>query len=156
MCQHTQTYAPGRSSSDQYETLDQWPANVSGRIALVKLTNPRLPSTLFAQIANNGAAAGAVAVIFVSATQTPTAVRATIPAANIAPADGQYLIGILPGGSSGDPANGTMSTFPIRINPFFGTTFQGQMAGFSSRGPVQGFGQVKPDLSAPGVNVWYA
>jgi hypothetical protein len=67
--------------------------------------------------------------------------------------DGQYLISILPGGASGDPANGTMSTFPIRINPFFGTTFVGQMAAFSSRGPVQGYGQVKPDVSAPGVNV---
>lgn len=135
------------------ETLDQWPTNVSGRIALVKLTDPRIPQTLFAQVANNGALAGAVAVIFVSATETPTAVKATIPAANIPPDDGQYLISILPGGDAGDPANGTMSSFPIRINPFLGTTFTGQMAGFSSRGPVQGYGQVKPDVSAPGVNI---
>lgn len=135
------------------ETLDQWPANASGRIALVKLTDPRVPQTLFGQVANNGALAGAVAVIFVSSTENPTAVKTTIPAANIKPEDGQYLISILPGGSSGDPANGTMSSFPIRINPFFGTTFVGQMAGFSSRGPVQGYGQVKPDVSAPGVNV---
>ena len=135
------------------ETPDQWPANARGRIALVKLTDPRVPQTLFAQVANNGALAGAVAVIFVSNTETPTAVKTTIPAANIKPEDGQYLISLLPGGSSGDPANGTQSTLPIRINPFFGTTFVGQMAGFSSRGPVQGYGQVKPDVSAPGVNI---
>jgi subtilisin family serine protease len=150
---------PGASLAQHYvfvrngQTLDEWPANASGRIALVKLTNPRVPQTLFAQVANNGVLAGAVAVIFVSSTETPTAVKTTIPAANIKPEDGQYLISILPGGGSGDPANGTMSTFPIRINPFFGTTFVGQMAGFSSRGPVQGYGQVKPDVSAPGVNV---
>jgi subtilisin family serine protease len=154
------TPAPPNGSVAQYyvfvrngQTLDEWPSNVSGRIALVKLTDPRIPQTLFAQVANNGAAAGAVAVLFVSSTENGTAVRATIPAANILPADGQYLISILPGGASGDPANGTMSTFPIRINPFFGTTFVGQMAAFSSRGPVQGYGQVKPDVSAPGVNV---
>ena len=154
------TPAPPSGSLAQYyvfvrngETLDQWPTNVSGRIALVKLTDPRVPQTLFAQIANNGALAGAAAVLFVSSSENGTAVRGTIPAANILPADGQYLISILPGGSSGDPANGTMSTFPIRINPFLGTTFVGQMAAFSSRGPVQGFGQVKPDVSAPGVNI---
>lgn len=154
------TPAPPSGSIAQYyvfvrngQTLDEWPSNVSGRIALVKLTDPRIPQTLFAQVANNGAAAGAAAVLFVSTTQNGTAVKSTIPAANILPDDGQYLISILPGGSSGDPANGTMSTFPIRINPFFGTSFVGQMAGFSSRGPVQGYGQVKPDVSAPGVNI---
>jgi subtilisin family serine protease len=154
------TPAPPNGSLAQYyvfvrngQTIDEWPTNVSGRIALVKLTNPRVPQTLFAQIANNAAAAGAVGVLFMSSTENGTAVRGTIPAATILPADGQYLISILPGGASGDPANGTMSTFPIRLNPFFGTTFVGQMAAFSSRGPVQGYGQVKPDVSAPGVNV---
>jgi subtilisin family serine protease len=154
------TPAPPSGSLAQYyvfvrngQALDEWPTNVSGRIALVKLTDPRVPQTLFAQIANNGAAAGAVAVLFVSSSENGTAVKSTIPAANILPADGQYLISILPGGANADPANGTMSTFPIRINPFFGTVFVGQMAAFSSRGPVQGYGQVKPDVSAPGVNV---
>jgi len=154
------TPAPPAGSMAQYyvfvrngQTLNEWPTNVSGRIALVKLTDPKIPQTLFAQVANNGAAAGAAAVLFVSSTENGTAAKSTIPAANILPADAQYLISILPGGASGDPANGTMSTFPIRINPFFGTTFVGQMAAFSSRGPVQGYGQVKPDVSAPGVNV---
>jgi hypothetical protein len=39
------------------------------------------------------------------------------------------------------------------MNPFFSADFIGQMAEFSSRGPVEGFGQIKPDVSAPGVAV---
>jgi hypothetical protein len=110
--------------------------------------------TLFAQIANNGAAAGAIAVLFATSTQNPTAVKSTIPAANIGPADARYLETLMPGGSATtDPANGAISNFPLRLNPFFGTSFMGETAGFSSRGPVQGFGQVKPDVSAPGVNI---
>ncbi|HXG91079.1 MAG TPA: S8 family serine peptidase [Blastocatellia bacterium] len=156
------TPAPPQGSMAQYyvfvrngQTIDEWPASVRGRIALVKLTDPKIPQTLFAQVANNGAAAGAVAVIFVSSTQNPTAVRSTIPAANIMPADGEYLIDLISSTDDNnvDPANGTISEFPIRLNPFFGTSFVGEMANFSSRGPVQGFGQVKPDVSAPGVNV---
>ena len=155
------TPAPPSSSEAQYcvfvrngETLADWPTNVSGRIALVKLTNPTLPATLFGQVANNGAAAGAVAVIFVSSTQNPTAVKSTIPAANILPDDGQYLETLMPGGSSTtDPANGAISSNPIRLNPNLGSGFVGEIAGFSSRGPVQGYGQVKPDISAPGVNI---
>ncbi|HJQ24730.1 MAG TPA: S8 family serine peptidase [Blastocatellia bacterium] len=151
------TPAPPATALAQYfvyvqngQTLDEWPTNVSGRIALVRLDNPRLPQTLFAQIANNGAAAGAVGVLFVSTTQNGTAVRSTIPAATILPDDAQYLVSLLPGGTA---TNGAMSSYPIRLNPFFGTVFVGQMADFSSRGPVQGYGQVKPDVSAPGVNV---
>jgi subtilisin family serine protease len=155
------TPAPPDASLAQYyvfvqngETIDQWPTNASGRIALVKVTNPRLPTYLFAQIANNGAAAGALAVILVSSTQNATAIKATIPAANISPDDGQYLESLMPGGSmTSDPANGALSNFPIRYNPSLGNSFVGQTAGFSSRGPVLGFGQVKPDVSAPGVNI---
>jgi minor extracellular serine protease Vpr len=177
------TPPPPKTSEAQYyvfvrngHTIDEWPTNVSGRIALVKITNPRVPCvtaptlpitdptgqvpgrecepSLFAQIANNGAAAGAVAVLFVTSTQNPTAVRSTIPAANIGPDDATYLESLMPGWSATtDPANGAVSNFPIRLNPFFGTTFMGETAGFSSRGPVQGFGQVKPDVSAPGVNI---
>ena len=177
------TPPPPPTSEAQYfvfvrngHTIDEWPANVSGRIALVKVTGARVPCfnvptlpvsdptgqvpsrecepTLFAQIANNGAAAGAVAVLFVTATQNPTAVKSTIPAANIGPSDADYLESLMPGwGATTDPANGAVSNFPIRLNPFFGTSFMGEIAGFSSRGPVQGFGQVKPDVSAPGVNI---
>ena len=155
------TPPPPSASEAQYcvfvqngQTLADWPTDVSGRIALVKLINPTVSQTLFAQVANNGAAAGAIAVIFVSTTTNPTAVKSTIPAANILPADGQYLESLMPGGSATtDPANGAMSSFPLRLNPFFGTSFMGEIADFSSRGPVEGYGQIKPDVSAPGVNI---
>jgi subtilisin family serine protease len=52
-----------------------------------------------------------------------------------------------------DPPSGTLSERPIRMNPFLTDTFMGEMASFSSRGPVRGFGQIKPDVSAPGVAV---
>ncbi len=163
------TPTPPAGSEAQYvvfvrngQTLDEFPANVSGRIALVKTTNPRVTgTTLFAQVANNAAAAGAIGVLFSAATQNPTALKATIPGANIGPDDALYLESLMPGFQPAtdkdhpavDPANGAMSSFPIRLNPFFGTSFIGQMAGFSSRGPVRGWGQIKPDVSAPGVNI---
>ena len=136
------------------QTIDEYPINVRGRIALVKISSPRATTSYaYAQIANNAAAAGAVAVLLVSNVDSPTAVRSTIPAANISTTDGQYLISLLPGGSSGDPASGTMSNFPIRFNPFFRSGFTGDMTGFSSRGPVAGYGQVKPDVTAPGARI---
>src|SRR5713226_780317 len=39
------------------------------------------------------------------------------------------------------------------MNPRLTDIFVGDVADFSSRGPVQGFGQIKPDISAPGVNI---
>lgn len=146
------TPAPPQGSLAQYyvwvnggEVLANWPVSASGRIAI---TQSSLPAT-FAQIANNGFVAGAVAVIFRSATTNPTAIKALIPAANMPAADFDYLKGLI----SATPANGDLSNHPIRMNPFFGTTFVGAMANFSSRGPVAGFGQVKPDLTAPGSTI---
>src|SRR5262249_51523306 len=34
--------------------------------------------------------------------------------------------------------------------------FTPEMADFSSRGPIQGLGQIKPDVTAPGVNIYSA
>jgi hypothetical protein len=102
------------------ETLADWPAEAQGRIALVKVIDPVLPSTTFAQIANNAALAGAVAVIFISSTENPTAVAGTIPGANIRPADGELLVDLIVATTdAADPPNGTISEFPIRINPLF-------------------------------------
>ncbi|HYW69543.1 MAG TPA: S8 family serine peptidase [Pyrinomonadaceae bacterium] len=131
-----------------------WPAAVSGRIALVN--NTGLPTTPFAYVANMAAASGAAGVIYVAATQNPTAVKGTIPSANIDPADAQILIGAISQTDDDHPANGAISELPIRMQPFFSSEFMGEMAGFSSRGPVLGLGQVKPDISAPGVQVFAA
>ena len=155
--------SPPQSSMAQYyvfvkngQTPDEWPSSVKGRIALVKVdSTARLPKYTFAQIVNNGAASGAVAVILISTTVAGNAVKSTVPGLFISPADGEYLVDLLSSTDDNavDPPNGALSEFPIRLNPFFGTVFVGDTAGFSSRGPVQGFGQVKPDVSAPGVNV---
>ncbi|HUP49495.1 MAG TPA: S8 family serine peptidase, partial [Thermoanaerobaculia bacterium] len=126
------------------ELLANWPTSARGRIAIVQST---LPAT-FGQIANNGFAAGAVAVLFRSATPNPTAVKAAIPAATVPLADFDYLKTLING--SANPPNGALSVYPIRLNPFFGST---AMNNSSSRGPVAGYGQVKPDVSAPGTNI---
>ncbi|MGQ0762204.1 MAG: S8 family serine peptidase [Acidobacteriota bacterium] len=131
-----------------------FPASVRGRIALVKNTSG-LPGGTFAQIANSAAAVGAVGLILISTTESPTAVTAPIPAANILPADGEILVDAMLANDNNnvDPPAGTLSELPIRMNPVFSSDFMGEMAGFSSRGPVRGLGQIKPDVSAPGVAV---
>ena len=131
-----------------------WPGAVSGRIALVN--NSGLPATPYAYVANMAAASGAVGVIYLDATQNPTAVKGLIPSANVDPADGQILLNAISSSDNDNPANGAISELPIRMQPFFSTEFMGEMAGFSSRGPVLGLGQVKPDISAPGVQVYAA
>ncbi|HXI25327.1 MAG TPA: S8 family serine peptidase [Pyrinomonadaceae bacterium] len=146
---------PAGAFAQHYVYVDNptgpWPAAVSGRIALVNRSG--LPQTPFAYVSNMAAASGAVGVIFVAATQNPTAVKGTIPSANVSPADGQILIKAISSSDNDNPANGAISELPIRMQPFFSTEFMGEMAGFSSRGPVKGLGQVKPDISAPGVQV---
>lgn len=136
------------------QTLATWPASVRGRIALVKNTTG-LPGGTFAQIANNAYAAGAVGLILISTTENPTAVTAPIPSANILPVEGEILVDAISSSDNNnvDPPAGTLSELPIRMNPTFSDAFMGEMAGFSSRGPVRGLGQVKPDVSAPGVAV---
>lgn len=132
---------------DGGETPASYPATVAGRIALVKTS---LPAT-FGQIANSAALAGAIAVFNRADTANPTAVKATIPAANMPVADFDYLIGLMAAGAT--PPSGTLSTYPIRINNWYGNTL---MNSSSSRGPVEGYGQVKPDVTAPGTNIMAA
>ncbi len=132
---------------------DEFPNSVSGRIALVKTVDRRVPATPFGLVANNAALAGAVAVLFLADTGNATAINAPIPAATIFPEDGDYLIALMTGDPAVNPQDGEISPYPIRIKPDFGDAYQGEVAGFSSRGPVVGLGQVKPDVAAPGVNV---
>lgn len=146
---------PASSFAQHYVLVDNptgpWPAAVSGRIALVNHTG--LPSTPFAFVSNMAAASGAVGVIYIAATENPTAVKGTIPSANVSPEGAQILLKAMSSTDNDNPANGAVSELPIRMNPFFSNTFMGEMASFSSRGPVLGLGQVKPDISAPGVQV---
>jgi subtilisin family serine protease len=148
---------PAGSLAQRYVLVNNptvvWPANVSGRIALVK--DAGLASATFFDTANMAAASGAVGVILISTTENPTAVKGTIPAAIINPTDGEILVDAISSTDNNnvDPPNGALSELPIRMNPFLSDKFMGEMAGFSSRGPVRGLGQIKPDVSAPGVQV---
>jgi minor extracellular serine protease Vpr len=126
--------------------LVAWPASVSGRIALIN--NSGLASATFADICNQAVAAGAVGVLLKSKVTAPTAVKCSVPAANIPLADADRLIGAMPA-----QTNGALSSFPLRINNDWHVPFVGDTADFSSRGPVAGYGQVKPDVSAPGANI---
>ena len=133
-------------------TLPTWPASVSGRIALVKAVDVAATNfDIVAQAAN----AGAVGIIIPDDRGAVNGVATTIPAATISPADGEILIDALSSSDDNnvDPPNGAISELPIRMNPIFSDVFMGDMASFSSRGPVQGLGQIKPDVSAPGVAV---
>jgi subtilisin family serine protease len=136
--------------------LGPWPASVSGRIALVK--DPGLASATFADAANQAATYGAVGMIYFSTSQNPTAGTASIPSANILPEDGEILVDALSStdDNSVDPPSGALSELPVRMNPTFSDKFMGEMGDFSSRGPVRGLGQIKPDVSAPGVLVYAA
>ena len=144
---------PDNSMAQYYTLIDNplvsWPATVRGRIALIN--NSGAVSATFFDICNQAVAAGAVGVLLNSTVTTPTAVRCSVPSANILAADAATLMSAMV--ATGTPTNGTLSRFPIRMNPDFSFPFVGETAIFSSRGPVQGFGQVKPDISAPGVNI---
>ena len=139
------------------ETPADFPAEVSGKIALIQrgstYNTPELPTVgglgtgLFTTKAANAFAAGAVAAVIynnVDGELSATTVRkSVIPAIGISKANGELLKSLI--------GAGPVSAKQIRINAT--TTFGPAMADFSSRGPVAGLGQIKPDISAPGVNI---
>jgi subtilisin family serine protease len=130
-----------------------YPAAVSGRIALVK--DSGLVSATFFDTCNKAAVAGAIGCILISTTTNPTAVKSTIPSAIVSPADGEVLVDAISSTDNNnvDPANGAISELPIRLNPYLDDEFYGSTTSFSSRGPVEGLGQIKPDVTAPGINI---
>ncbi len=139
---------PDNSLAQRYVYVDNptgtWPATVSGRIALV---NNLVVGGLFFDIALQAQNAGAVGMIIADDRGAVNGVKTLIPAATISSTDFAVLA------SHVANTNGAISDLPMRMNPRFADLFVGDVADFSSRGPVQGFGQVKPDISAPGVNV---
>ncbi|HKQ99601.1 MAG TPA: S8 family serine peptidase, partial [Pyrinomonadaceae bacterium] len=141
------------------ETPDQVPDSVSGRIALIERggtvnTPEGLPTSagtgLFSNKAAFALAKGAVAVIIynnVDGELSSATVRAsTIPVVGMSKENGLYLKSLI-----GSDAFGAVSAKQARLNKTL--LFNPQMAEFSSRGPVQGLGQVKPDVTAPGVAI---
>lgn len=146
---------PAGSIAQRYVYVDlplgPWPASVSGRIALVNL----VIGATYADQSAQAAAAGAIGMILIDETQNATAVKGLIPTATISPADAKIMMDAMSSTDDNNvpPDNGAVSELPIRLNRFVADSFMGEMAGFSSRGPVVGLGQVKPDISAPGVTV---
>jgi subtilisin family serine protease len=138
------------------ETPDQVPDSVSGKIALiarggsVNVDAAGVGTGLFSNKAAFAAAKGAVAAIIfnnVDGELTAATVRKSIiPVFGMSKANGEYLRSQI-----GSEAVGAVSARQVRINK--AQIFDPGMAGFSSRGPVQGFGQVKPDVTAPGVSI---
>ncbi|HET6892846.1 MAG TPA: S8 family serine peptidase, partial [Pyrinomonadaceae bacterium] len=128
-----------------------WPANVRGRLALVRDALGATNFDIVAQAAN----AGAVGIIVLDSRGAVNGIKTTIPAATILPPDGEILIDAISSTDDNnvDPPNGAISELPIRMNPVFSNAFMGEVGDFSSRGPVRGLGQIKPDVSAPGVAV---
>ena len=123
------------------------PDSVAGRIAIAR------PSGAFGTVVNSIAAKGAVAALIIRPDLAAiTAVHSIIPAWSIPETDARYLLDLLSSTDSNgiDPAKGVLSEFPIRVRL---GEYSPAMATFSSRGPVEGFGQVKPDVTAPGVQI---
>jgi subtilisin family serine protease len=139
------------------ETPDQVPDSVRGKIALIErggsvsVDEPVAAGTgLFSNKAAFAFAKGAVAVLIynnVDGELSAATVRAsTIPVVGISKINGEYLKAQI-----GSDAFGAVSSGKVRLNRAL--LFNPQMTDFSSRGPVDGLGQVKPDVTAPGLGI---
>jgi hypothetical protein len=91
--------------------------------------------------------------------EATTAAAAVVPVYGLSKANGEYLRDSL--GFQNplfDPDNsltwGTISNFPVRINLPDPATFSPNTTGFSSRGPIGDNRYVKPDVTAPGENIY--
>ncbi|HLM56484.1 MAG TPA: S8 family serine peptidase [Pyrinomonadaceae bacterium] len=123
------------------------PDAVAGRIAIAR------PSGAFAGAAAAIAAKGAAGALIIRPDLAKITVgHSTIPVWSITESDARYLLDLLSSTDAPgvDPAKGTVSEFPVRIKQ---GAFTPAMASFSSKGPVGGFGQVKPDVTATGVGI---
>jgi len=137
------------------ETPNQFPASVAGRVALIARGSTvdagAAGTGVFVNKAAQAAAAGAVAAVIYNNVDGElsgvSVYHSTIPVLGISKANGEYLKSII-----GSDAAGTVSAKKVKVSATPGS-FSPDMASFSSRGPVRGFGQVKPDVSAPGVAV---
>jgi subtilisin family serine protease len=136
------------------DTPDQVPLIVAGNICLVERGSTVAAGDngtgLFGNKAAQCAAKGATAVLVfndVPGDLEGVLAPSHLPVFTLSRAEGLYLRDTLGFDITG------MSRFPIRIGPERSDMFAPAMAAFSSRGPVRGLGQVKPDVTAPGVAV---
>lgn len=137
------------------DTPDQVPLSVAGNICLVKrgstvdVDAADAGTGLFANKAANCQAKGAIATVIFNNTPEPVGevlAPAASPVFTISGTDGETLQDL------GYNAAG-ISNRMIQLNPVDPSLYQPGIAGFSSRGPILGLGQIKADLAAPGVAV---
>ncbi|HEX8191130.1 MAG TPA: S8 family serine peptidase [Pyrinomonadaceae bacterium] len=138
------------------DTPDQFPDSVAGKIALIKRGSTATVDAAgqgtgaFSNKAAFATAKGAVAVLIynnVDGELTNATVRkATIPVLGLSKANGEYLKAAI-----GSDAFGAVSARQVRVNK--SVFFEPSMGDFSSKGPVGGFGMIKPDVVAPGVSI---
>jgi hypothetical protein len=151
------------------DTPDQVPNAVSGRIALIQRGSQVdlgvTGSGAFANKVAQAAAKGAIAVLVFNnepgELEATTAAASTIPAYGLSKANGEYLRDSLgfqsPLFDRENPATwGTLSNLPLRINRPDPSTFAPDSTAFSSRGPIANNRYVKPDITAPGENIYSA
>jgi subtilisin family serine protease len=157
----TGSSAPPDSLTNNYvfcgfaDTPDQIPDSVSGRIALASRGSTVDASAtgtgVFVNKAAQAAAKGAIALLVYNNVDGElsgvTAEKTVIPVYGLSKANGLLLKSLI-----GSDTAGAISAQQVRVRKST-ATFMGDIANFSSRGPVQGYGQVKPDVSAPGVQV---
>ncbi len=136
------------------DTPDQVPVSVAGNICLVKRGSTQTIDAadagtgLFSNKAANCQAKGAIATVIYN--NTPEAIGAVLapsatPVYTISGVDGEYLQSL--------GYNGDVSNKQISLNGIDASLFEPEIAGFSSRGPIIGLGQIKADLAAPGVAI---
>ena len=116
----------------------------TGSIAVV-----RRGTCNFSVKVNNAAAAGAVAVIIANNAAgviAPTLSGTTVPAFSVTQADGDALRNF--GQANPATARAGISSTRVRVS-----NTPDQLAAFSSRGPAASYNLVKPDITAPGVDV---
>lgn len=135
------------------DTPDKVPLTVAGNICLVErgstLQAAGNGTGLFGNKALQCELKGAVATVIFNdgpGEIGPVLAPGTRPVFTISGEAGQKLLGL------GFDATG-VSNVQIRLGLEDPGLFEPGIAGFSSRGPVAGEGQVKPDVSAPGVAV---
>src|SRR2546425_417898 len=151
------------------DTPNQVPDAVRGRIALASRGSTvdagAAGTGLFGNKAAEAAAKGAVALLVFNNVdgelEAATTQAAVIPVYGVSKAHGEFLRDTLgfqsPTFDKNNPATwGTISIYPVRINLADAATFSASTTGFSSRGPADNFQYVKPDVTAPGLNVYSA
>jgi len=151
------------------DTPDQVPDAVQGRIGLAlrgsTVDGGEAGTGLFGHKAAEVAAKGGVAILIFNNVdgelEAAGVYAATIPVYGVSKANGEYLRDVLGFQSvtfdADDPATWeTISEFPVRIDPPDPSTFAAQTTGFSSRGPLDNFQFLKPDVIASGLNVYAA